>query len=429
MASSIIKQLPELVKEKVITPDTAKDIEQYYAIKHRDNGTNPLAIFGSIGGVLIGLGIILLFAHNWDNFSRPVKTGIALLPLILFQISTGYALVKKKSQVFKEVSGILLCFSVGASIALVAQIYNIPGDVGSYLFTWTLLCIPLVYVLQSKAIAVLSLILSTYYATETGYFTYQYESSPWFYFMFIGALLPFYLNLLKVKPNHNVTNIFNWLLPLSIIITFGAFMDSIEQLIIILYGLLLCIIYNVGMLPAFRRGWLLNGYSQLGALGITTLLIISSFRMVWRFNIAPSPEKPVYYILALVLAVISVGLSYIAHKKGEKLTIFNVAALIFSLIYFGYLIDYNIAFWLSNVAVLAVGVGCIQRGINTIDFKILNFGLVTIAILILCRFFDIQISFAIKGILFLALGISFFIGNYFLAKKKKETLNTTKYEN
>ena len=428
MASSIIKQLPELVKEKVITPDIAKDIEHYYVTKQRDNGTNPLAIFGSIGGILTGLGIILLFAHNWDNFSRPVKTSIALLPLILFQISTGYALVKKKSQVFKEISGILLCFSVGASIALVAQIYNIPGDIGSYLFTWTLLCIPLVYLLQSNTIAVLSLILSTYYATQTGY-AIHHSGSPWFYLLFITALLPYYLNLLKVKPNHNATNVFNWLLPLSFIIAFGAFIDGVQQLIIILYGLLLCIIYNIGMLPVFRRRWFLNGYSQLGALGITTLLIISSFRLVWRFDIAQSPEEPVYYILALALSAISVGLSYIAHKNGEKLTVFNLAALIFLLIYFGYLIDYNIAFWLSNLAVLAVGVGCIQRGINTIDFKILNFGLVTITVLILCRFFDTQISFAVRGLLFLALGVSFFIGNYFLAKKKKETLNITNHEN
>lgn len=125
--------------------------------------------------------------------------------------------------------------------------------------------------------------------------------------------------------------------------------------------------------------------------------------------------------MALALSAISVGLSYIAHKNGEKLTIFNLAALIFPLIYFGYLVDYDIAFWLSNLAVLAVGVGCIQRGINTIDFKILNFGLVTITVLILCRFFDTQISFAVRGLLFLALGVSFYRQLLFSKEEKRNT--------
>ena len=67
---SILKELPELVANKVITLQTAKDIENYYAARKEPQDNTQLTIFGSIGGILVGLGIILIFAHNWDTFSR-----------------------------------------------------------------------------------------------------------------------------------------------------------------------------------------------------------------------------------------------------------------------------------------------------------------------------------------------------------------------
>ena len=155
---SILKELPELVANKVITLQTAKDIENYYAARKEPQDNTQLTIFGSIGGILVGLGIILIFAHNWDTFSRDIKTVLALLPLFVFQVLSGYTIWKNKSQVWKDTAGTLLFFSVGAAIALIAQIYNMPGEIDSYLFTWTLLCMPLMYLLRSNTLAFLHLI-------------------------------------------------------------------------------------------------------------------------------------------------------------------------------------------------------------------------------------------------------------------------------
>jgi hypothetical protein len=53
---------------------------------------------------------------------------------------------------------------------------------------------------------------------------------------------------------------------------------------------------------------------------------------------------------------------------------------------------------------------------------ILNFGLLIVLVLALCRFFDDRIPFVWRGFFFLATGISFFAANYFLLKKRKKTI-------
>jgi hypothetical protein len=48
-----------------------------------------------------------------------------------------------------------------------------------------------------------------------------------------------------------------------------------------------------------------------------------------------------------------------------------------------------------------------------------NVGLLTIIVLIVTRFFDINISFLWRGLVFMALGIGFFLTNYLLIKRAK----------
>lgn len=425
MASSVIKHLPELVENNVISASTAKDIEQYYASKPQAENTNLLTIFASLGGILIGLGLILIFAHNWDTFSRTYKTLLALLPLLLFQATTGHSIIKQKGIIWKNVSGTLLFFSVGASIALIGQIYNILGDVGSYLCSWIIVCLPLLYLLRSNTIAFLLLLFSTYYAVEVGYFSYP-SHIPWFYLLFITAIIPYYLEMLKQKPNSHVTTAFNWLLPLSAIISFGTFIDNAHNFGFILYGLLLCAVYNVGTLSGFRKKWE-NGYKQLGSLGIIVILIIMSSKWTWMLIKSRDYIIETHLLITcLILFIPCVGISYNIYKRGVKLNGFHIAAAVFPIIYIASLSNINLALILSNITVLALSIDCIRRGINHLDFKILNFGLLTIAILIIWRFFDTQISFALRGILFLAMGAGFFTANYFLAKRKRSSLNNTR---
>lgn len=426
---SIIKELPELVANNIITASTAKDIENYYALKKEPQGNALLTIFGSLGAILVGLGIILIFAHNWDTFSQTTKTLLALLPLFVFQGLTAYSIVKEKSSLWKDASGILLFFAIGSSMALVAQIYNIPGDVSSFLFSWILLGMPLVYILRSNSLAFLQIILATYYAVEAGYFN---PERPWPYLFFIAALLPFYIKQIKATPESNGVSIYNWLLPLSGIISLGAFLKGGNEwsLSILIYIAFACLLYNIGMLPYFReRKTRRNGYLCLGLVTIVSLLLTTSFRWFWVEIVYRESPAPVLVGWGILIAL-GLGVAYFTKRGKYGINPFQAVTFIFPAIFLVGMADTFIPVILINVLVLALGVGCIKQGIDKIDFKVLNFGMVMISMLIICRFFDTSGSFVIKGLLFVAVGAGFFATNYILIKKKKNNpVNSATHEN
>ena len=198
MNSRIQNDLHELVEEQVITNDVASNIEDYYRSKQDHSPNRLFTVFGVLGSLLVGLGIILILAHNWDNFSKSIKTGFAFLPLVIGQLFVGYSILKKKSETWKEASGTFLFFAVGACIALISQIYNIPGNLSEYLLTWVILCLPLVYLLKSNALALLHIVFVTYYACVFGY--YSGNKEPWLYLILLALAVPFYLRLVKDRP-------------------------------------------------------------------------------------------------------------------------------------------------------------------------------------------------------------------------------------
>ena len=423
--SSIIKDLQELVSHKVISADTAHAIEGYYAAKKQPQGNGLLAVFGILGAILVGLGIILIFAHNWDNFSRTAKVAVAFLPLIAFQGLAAYTIIKKKNSAWRNSAALLLFFSVGSAIALVAQIYNIPGGLDTFLCTWITLGLPLVYVLRSNALALLLVVFATYYTQAS------YRTMPWPYLLFIAALIPHYIQLIRNNGHAMVIILLNWLLPLSFISTLVMFVKEDYLFSLPAYAALFFLLFGIGTLPYFKQQRLrINGYLCLGTAGMVVLLIISSFTFVWQLLTWEGFPEATTILFIAVPTFMAIALAAYNYSKHQTFMAFQFAFLLFAIIYGLAFLSPDTATVVANLAVLATGIGFIYKGINQSHFGLLNFGLLIIAILTTCRFFDTDMSFAIRGLLFVLVGIGFFAANYFLAKKKKNTtLNTVTHEN
>ena len=420
MNSKLIKELPELVENEVISQDVATKIERYYLSKINDNPNRLFTVFGVLGSILVGLGIILILAHNWDNFSKTIKTGFAFAPLIIGQILVGFSILKKKSQTWKEASGVFLFFAVGSSIAMVSQIYNIPGNFANYMLLWILLCAPLVYLLKSHALALLHLIYATIYACNYGY-AYG-GKAPWLFLVLILLLLPYYIKLIQSRSKANITSIFNWLLPLSFVITLGAFITNFDELIFLSYIILFGLFYNLGKLPVFNNLKLRqNGYLVLGSLGTVVLLLIASFRWVWDdvLRIVSFSGKETSLVTVLFVTSLCVLIYLFLKKQVDKFNLFHFIFIIMTILFFVGLTNDITPTIISNILILILGINAIKIGIDKMHFGVLNYGLVIIAALIFCRFFDTNMSFVIRGLLFVIVGIGFFATNYVILKKQK----------
>jgi len=424
MKSKILNELTELLEHNVISKDVASGISSYYQAKSDEQPNRLFTVFGVLGSALVGLGIILILAHNWDNFSILVKTFFAFLPLIIGQTISGYSILKNKGQTWKESSGTFLFFAIGASIALVSQIYHIPGDLSEYLFTWILLGLPLIYVLNSKAVSMLIIVFATYYACELGYNFGTVNNAPWFYLATLLGAIPFYINLLRKSPNANTTSIFNWLYALSIVIVLGTFIDYNWSLGFVMYAMLFGLFYNLGKIPVYSNQQLRrNSFLLIGSFGTIVLLLILSFNMIWKemqYELISVYSQEM--IISVVLFICATGL-LLYSKKSQKSPKFNLFQYVFLLFVIVFVIgngNYGLGTIFTNVLVFTLGVFVVKIGADSFRFSVLNYGLLIISAMIVCRFFDTDMSFVLRGILFVAVGLGFFLINYFMLKKQKE---------
>lgn len=419
--------LQELTDAGVIDEATATRISEHYALGNETSNNRIFTIFGVLGAALVGLGIILILAHNWDNFSRSVKTVFAFLPLLIGQAAVGYTLFKKgKSPAWREASGTFLFCAVGASIALVGQVYNIPGDLSSFLGTWMLLVVPLVYLLPSSVVSIFTLIGITSYGINVGYTDYP-SAIPYLYWGVLLALLPHYWTLINEKATALTATYHHWFLPLSVTIMLGSWAveNGVNLFIPVGYAALFAVFLLVAKLPVFQRLSLLqNGYSIAGTIGMGFVLLTASFRFVWEELATSNFPFDDKFTGVTLLLIVFVGLLVFNYLKrpGNNLKNLSPMALAFPAFLACYLIGFGapvIATVLVNILVLVIGVLFIRRGEATLDLGMLNIGLALIALLITCRFFDTDMSFVIRGLLFIAVGVGFFLANYRLLQKRK----------
>jgi uncharacterized membrane protein len=422
MHSKLIKELPELVKNEVISQEVSSKIEGYYQSKQSDSPTKLFTVFGVLGSLLVGLGIILILAHNWDDFTRSTKTIFAFLPLVIGQLCVGFSILKKKSVTWKEASGTFLFFAVGSSMALVSQIYNIPGNLSSFLLTWIVLCLPLIYLLKSNTLAILHIVFVTYYACEYGYGFMSIGKTPWLYLVLLALVIPHYWQLLKQDATANITSIFNWILPMSLVITLGAFVNHNGGFGFLMYIILLGLFYNIGKIPFFEHQKLRrNGYLIFGSLGTLILLLWTSFRWMWEdvFNTQIVCTQEFY--IALVLFLITVGVIAYSYSKQwiKGFNLFQYVFIIFTILFFIGMTNAVIPTLLVNMIIFVLGLITIKIGADKFHFGILNYGLLIITALVVCRFFDTNMSYVIRGLLFVGVGFGFFLTNYMMLKKQK----------
>ncbi|BBB90049.1 MAG TPA: DUF2157 domain-containing protein [Methylomusa anaerophila] len=424
----LYQQLPELVEKNVISAENAERIREYYEpITQRPQPKIFLAVFGIIGVVLVGLGIILILAHNWDQLTRLHRMAIAVGMLLAAQTLTGAVIWfkkdKKDSAVWAECAATLLMLIVGAAIALVGQTYHLVDDTGGYLLTWMLLSLPLVYLLNVTVPALMYLIGISLW-TAVGYFDILGKQIIW---ALLGLATPYYYHLLRTARGKNQTVIFSWFFTLSLCFCFGfAFARYIDKLSLFTYTIWFTILYFVGSLwfDEEAAAWQ-KPFKLVGLLGTVSLTFLMTFRNLWlslgdKLYWTTTKE----YILAFALMAFAVLLgSRLLRTKGIQYSLFSLFGVAPLIAGAAYLIQsYDTggvgATVLLNAYMLVISLTVIMTSIREGTLGTLNIGMIMLAALITARFFDIEFSFIVRGSVFVALGIGFLIANLVMVRRK-----------
>ena len=412
---SLQKDIQELVQSNVIDQETGDRIQAHYDAKQKDSGSRLIIAFSALGAILVGLGIILIIAHNWEDFPKSVKTFFAFLPLVIGQLVCLYSLIKKdKSIAWREGSAVFLFFAVATSISVVAQVYNIPGGTGTFLFTWMLLTFPIAYLLRSSMVSLLYIVGITAFGVNVGY---ESRAEDYRYFMLLALAIPYYSQLIK-KGSGNFLLFHHLGIALSLIIMLGSFANESEEIITLAYMALLGLYLQFGKLSLFNpdKKWF-NPYQLLGFCGTLFLMYLLTFD--WFWNSIDSNYQLVSIESAVSLVLFTATGWLILKRKAEWP--FDLIELVFIAVVLLFFFSPNegTAMIVMNLLTLLVGVQTAWKGTKMNHLGVVNLGLIIIAILITCRFFDQDLSFVTRGILFVMVGLGFFAANYWMIKKRR----------
>lgn len=436
MNKPLLKDLQELVNANIITDDTARQITEYYQAKENSPSNKFNLVLGILGALLLGTGIILLVAHNWDVFNRLTKTILAFLPLVIAQAICIYAIVRKReSRVWQESSATFLFCTVAASIAMISQIYQVDGTLNAFLLTWLMLTIPIIYLQGSSIVSLLIIAILTWYGVETGYhalFSNSVTHYPYMYVILLACLFPWYFQLARRNSTSNFFHLHNWALALSLTIILGAFSGPNDDFTWTFGGYmsLFGLYYSLGNTTYFRDNKLMtNPFRFLGMAGILAVAITYTFQATWGALHESYNSKFIMSPLAYITVFMLIINGWLIFRNGRNtdkkydMAAYSPYILCILLIMPG---DNAITgSFVMNCWVIVIAVYFIRKGSMQNHLGILNFGLLIIALLATFRFFDSSIPFIWRGIFFVGAGVGFFAANYLLLKRRRSLTQNT----
>jgi len=145
-------EIAQWLREGLISDEQAERLLARYpdtpAVEPGD-GNWGKAIFAAIGALLIGAGVILVFAYNWSAMSRYSKLSVILGALLLAHLAGWIWRRRDQGSRLGESLHVLGTMLFGAGIWLIAQIYHIDAHYPDGFWLWGLGALAMAWALPS----------------------------------------------------------------------------------------------------------------------------------------------------------------------------------------------------------------------------------------------------------------------------------------
>lgn len=177
----------ELWRDKgIINEEQAKQIAALYLYNADANWGK--VVFASIGAIVFGLGVILIFAYNWEAMHRLAKLGLVLASVaIAHGIGFYYSRTTSQHPRIGESLHLLGTMLFGAGIWLIAQVYHIDEHYPDAFLVWAIGAVMMAWLLPSLSHTLLALVLILFWhSTEIFEFRAINHGASWL--ILIGVL-------------------------------------------------------------------------------------------------------------------------------------------------------------------------------------------------------------------------------------------------
>ncbi|HEX3620321.1 MAG TPA: DUF2157 domain-containing protein [Candidatus Udaeobacter sp.] len=427
-------QLPKLVASGVISSENARAIDGYY--EHDQPRVNfAFVILAALGSALVAAGIILLIAHNWDDLSRATRTGVAFMPLLIAQALVVFTLMRRnESRPWREATAIFDVAAVATAVSLISQTYQVQGTFADFMRTWLLLSIVIVYLLRTSLGAIAYVIGCALWL----FARWSPTENPMLFWFLLMLVIPYVAIRFRSDCESRETTTLVITVALATMFGVGATAEFADASVgAIAYAGLATAIYLCGIKFFPQPAGRLHLVALLGGIAICVATIVLSFESNWHmtYRVASVPRTwaanlAVVVELLFPIAAVCLASFDLLRRRAE----FSLSAALFPIVTaiawaITHLCEFPNERWRStrcsfaagtvmNCYALLLGIDILARGIRTNSMARANFGLLLIAALAICRFFDSDLSFVARGVGFIVVGVGFLVANLLLFKRR-----------
>jgi uncharacterized membrane protein len=432
-------------QEEIISEEQAERLQKRYdlfEIKEKAPPSRLITILSIIGSLLVGAGIILFIASNWQAIPKIGKLAI-IFGMIFVVNHFGYYFKYTKGNYPKIGSALLFLGALlfGAGIWLIAQIYHITSRYHSGVLFWAMGISPVAWLLNLQPLLVLSSGLLSFWGVWKCY-NLQIPNYPYLFLM----LTIFFPLCYKQKAK---TALFLSLVGFSVWFGFGVcgFHLRGEELLFVIPCLLAfgVLLYSVGLLHSLiqkiARYQLI--YKFLGSIILLGFTYFLSFRSTQEWIKGVMPERlfptPFWFIfgtISLLSICVIFGGFFLSRKRPQyfsKVSDYEITFLILSLLYS--LLIFVVAFYgvfyygvLSNLMLLALTIGLIFFGYYTKHHLFAKLGIIFFAIHFFTRYIDWGWRYLPRSIFFILAGVILLFGAILLERKRRRFIERGKSE-
>ncbi|MGH8709479.1 MAG: DUF2157 domain-containing protein [Burkholderiales bacterium] len=379
-------------------------------------------IFSAIGAVLVGLGVILFFAYNWQDLSKAAKLALVIGALALAHGSAVWIARRPgASRGLVEGLHVLGTMLFGAGIWLVAQIYHIDEHYPNAFLVWSAGALAMAWAMPSVVQAMLALFLVAFWA---GVEAFEFNAAVH------GAPLLVVLGILPLAAwRRSRALLFVALAVLFLVTAFAVAGIHAKALLPLLFLMAAAAIVagtaapgaafpaargplrSVGLLVVLGCSYLLS-FKDLAELlarvdfsepGLVDYFLAAGAALALAlFALARSPalreryRAPELGLLACGLAVVVAGLFGALPKGGGGLVL-----LVF------------------NILVLGYAALMILEGSEQLRPALVGLGCLLFAMIAIGRYADLFTSLLVRSAVFVALGVALFLVGHYYARSRR----------
>ena len=382
-------------------------------------------IFSAIGAVMVGLGVILFFAYNWQDIPKAAKLALVFGALAAAH-GAAMAVARRADTHHGVVEGlhVLGTMLFGAGIWLVAQIYHIDEHYPNAFLVWSLGALALAWAIPSVIQALLALFLVSFWAgVEVFEFHTPMHAAP--LLVVIGVLPLAWWRRSSVLLYCGVAVLY-------LVTAFTAGWIDHRALLPLLFAMGAAALIASVAAPGTAFPAAEGPLRSLGLLVVLGCAYMLSFKesagwLVRLHVVKPGIEIYLGATGATLIAAIGLlirsglhGLSGINGYRRWQLGLLGagMAVLLFTLFTRG-VVDRWVVMLPFNLIALGLAVILILEGSEQLRPRMVGLGCLVFALVVVSRYTDLFSSLLIRATVFVALGAGLFLVGNFYAKSKK----------